>query len=184
MRSIIFIISLIIFFSFGITSCHIKKEATKSHTNDIEKKEWIELDFEILTDEISLNEIKKIEDFKERLIAYLNLEILATLKQISKTDKNIKFDHLIINENFEIINIKRESKSDLIRSYDYTPIFDPETYEDEIRDLKPNQYSIDSINLVNDFKFYSSAPDTFLIRIKKQYFEKEIYSNWDTLIIK
>jgi hypothetical protein len=178
-------LSIIIFLSFEITSCKIKKEAIKSNREANEKIEMVKLDFEILTDEISLNEIKEIDDFKKRLIAYSNFEILATLKQINKTIENIELGNFITHDNFEIVNVKKERKDDLIIFYDYTPIFDPETYEaNEIRDIMPNEYSIDTMNLVNDFRFYLSNPDTLLIRIKKQYFEKEIHSNWDTLIIK
>ena len=184
MRNQILILSIIIFLFFKVTSCQIKKEAIKSNRENLEKIEPVKLDFEILTDEISLDKIKEIDDFRKRLIAYMNFEIVATLKQINKTNENIELDNFIIHENFEIINIKGESKDTLIRFYDYTLVFDPETYEmDGIRDIKPNEFSIDSINLVNDFRFYLSDPDTLLIRIKKQYFEKEIYSNWDTLIL-
>ena len=178
-------ISLIIFFSFEITSCRIKKDSVKYYKEGNENKESVKLDFEILTDEISLDKIKKIGDFKEKLIAYSNFKILAILKQVNKTSKSIELYNFITYENFEITNVKKENKNELISFYDYTPIFDPETYEIYgTRDIMPNEYSIDTINLVNNFQFHLSNPDTFLIRIKNQYFEKEIYSNWDTLIIK
>ena len=181
MRKLIFILSIVISLSFEITSCQIKKEVINSSRNDNKKTELVELNFEILTDKISFDEINKIDDFKQKLRTYLNLEILATLKQISITVEKIELDNFIIYENFEITNLKKEPKDDLIIYYDYTPVFDPETYEDMI---DPKKYSIDTINLVNDFRFYKSAPDTLLIRIKKQYFEKYFYSNWDTLMIK
>ena len=185
MKSLIFILSIIIFLSFEMTSCQIKKEALQSNRADNEKIEMVQLDFEILTDEISLEEIKKIEDYKKKLLAYYNFEILATLKQTNNTVENITLSNFIVHENFEIVNLKKEPKDDLIRFYDYSIVFDPETYEtDVVRNIMPNEFSIDTINLVNDFKFYLSNPDTLLIRIKKQYFKKEMYSTWDTLIIK
>ena len=168
-----------------ISSCQINESITKSNKDSIENIGEIKLDFEILTDEISLDEINKIDKFKKKLIAYSNFEIVATLKQINKTSENIEIDNFIVYENFEIIDVQKQSKDDLINVYHYTPIFNPETYEiNGIKMLKPDEFSIDSLNLVNDFRFYVSNPDTLLIRIKKQYFEKEIYSNWDTLIIK
>jgi len=177
--------SLIIFLSFEITSCRIKKDSVKYYKEGNENKESVKLDFEILTDEISLDEIKKISDFKEKLTAYSNFEILARLKYINKTIESIELYNFITYENFEITNVKKENKNELIRFYDYTPIIDPETYElYGIRNIKPNEYFIDTINLMNNFEFLLSNPDTFLIRIKNQQFEKEIYSTWDTLILK
>jgi len=177
-------LSITILFSFVLTSCLIKRNAKKLSTDNIEK---ISLDFEIVSDEISFEAINEIDSFKNKLIAYSNFEIIATLKQINKTSRSVKLDDFIVYENFEITNTKREKKDDLITEYHYSIIMDPETYEtigvEDIM-LKPNEYSIDSINLVKDFRFYLSDPDTLLIRIKKVYFEKEIYSNCDTLIIK
>lgn len=185
MQSPIFKLSIILFLLFEITSCQIKKEVLKSNQEDNEKVDTVKLDFEILSDEISLGEIKKIDDFRKKLKAYYDFEIIATLKQINKTTENIELDNFITYENFEITNLNQEKKDDLIRFYDYNPIFDPETYEiNGIIDTEPNEFSIDTLNLVNDFRFFLSNPDTLLIRIKKQYFEKEIYSNWDTLILK
>lgn len=188
MRSPIFKLSIIIFLLIAITSCQIKKEVIKSNQEGNKKVETVKIEFEILTDEINLGEIKKINDFRKKLKAYSDFEILARLKQTNKTTENIELDNFIIYENFEITNIEKESKDDLIRFYDYTPILDPETYEpfeiNGIREIKPNEYTIDTINLVNDFRFYLSNSDTLLIRVKKQYFEKEIFSNWDTLILK
>lgn len=157
----------------------------KSNQEDNKKVETVKLDFEILSDEIFLGEIKKIDDFRKKLKAYYDFEIIATLKQINKTTENIELDNFTTYDNFEITNLNQEKRDDLIRFYDYTPIFDPETYEiNGIRDTEPNEYFIDTLNLVNDFRFFLSNPDTLLIRIKKQYFEKEMYSNWDTLILK
>ena len=185
MKNHIFLLSTILFLSFEMTSCQIKKETIKSNQANDEKIEQVQLDFEILTEEISLEEIKKIDDFRKKLTAYNNFEILATLKQTNKTTEKITLDNFIVYENYEITNIKKERKDDLIHFYDYSIVFDPETYLTEvIEKIMPNEYSIDTLNLVNDFKFYSSNPDTLLIRMKKQYFEKTIYSNWDTLIIK
>ena len=185
MRSPIFKLAIILFLLFEIASCQIKKEVLKSNPEDNEKIETVKLDFEILTDEISLGDIKKIDDFRKKLKAYYDFEIISTLKQINKTAENIELDNFITYENFEITNLNKERKDDLIRFYDYTLIIDPETYEiSGIRNTESNEYVIDTINLVNDFRFYLSNSDTLLIRIKKQYFGKEIFSNWDTLILR
>ncbi len=187
MRSLIFILSIMIFFSVEIISCKIKKEVLNSNEEDYEKIESVKLDFEILTDEISLEEINRIDDFRAKVISYSNFEILATLKQINKTEDSIEVDNFIIYENFDIVNIDKINRADLISFYDYSIVLDPETFEIygiTDKKLKPNGHLIDSINLVKDFRFYLSKPDTFLIRIKKQYFGKEICSNWDTLVVR
>lgn len=186
MQSPIFKLSIVIFLFLEIISCQIKKEVLKPHQEDDRKEKTVKLDFEILINEISLDEIKKIEDFRKKINVYLDLEIIATLKQINKTTENIEFDRFVTYENFEITNTQKENKNILIGFYDYTPVFTPETSEEmyQIKYTKPDEYSIDSINLVDNFNFYLSNSDTLLIRVKKQYLEKEIFSNWDTLIIK
>ncbi len=172
------------FFFIEITSCQIKKESTKHPLNIDVKKDLVKLDFEILTDKFSLDQFRKIDDGKERLIAYSTSKILAVLKQTNRSNEKLEVGDFIIYENFEITNLKKESKEELITFYDYSIVFDPETYEsDEDVELKPGEYFIDTLNLVDNFKFYHSNFDTFLIRIKKSYFEKELYSNWDTLIL-
>jgi len=184
MRSLIFLLLVIICFSFRASSCQLKKELIESNREDREK---IKLDFTILTEEIDLAEIKAIEDDRKKEIAYSDLEIIAILKQINNSVEYIEIDNLIIPENLEILNIQKKRKEDLIIFYDYTPVLDPETFEiygSQNTILKSKEYFIDTINLVANFSFYLSNSDTFLIRIKKQYSKKEIYSNWDTLVIK
>ncbi len=182
MKRLIFLLSTILFFLLEITSCQIKKEGLNTNTNKIEK---VALVFEILKDEISFDSIKKIADSKTKMLAYWDFEILATLKRLNKTTEKIELTHFIVFENFEITNLKKEPKEELIRHYDYSIVFDPENYEsDMIRKIMPTEYEIDTLNLSNDFRFYLSKPDTLLIRVKEFQLGKEVYSNWDTLVVR
>jgi len=158
--------------------------------------EIIKIEFEILTDEIAIDEINKFNTYREKRIAYLDLDILATFKRINNTEYIVEVDDFIVHENFDIINIKDENRDSLVRQYDYSISFDPETYEIWGNEaLKPNEYALDSTYLEENFNFYLSGPDTFLIRMKDSFINPEtstptkinwdtIYSNWDTLIIR
>jgi len=166
----------------GLTACVLKKGSVDSSANEIKKKKSLRIEFEIILDEIVKKESLNEEDLRK----YWKSVIPATLKQINKTDKVVELYNptFIVYENFEIKNIIGEKKNDLIRQYDYTPVFDPETYESETVLLESNEYFLDTLNLVSNFNFYLGAKDTFLIRVKNYHLNEEIYSNWDTLIIK
>lgn len=170
----------IIFFSIGLLSCQSFNNASKKK----EKVETIELEFEIITDKISMEEIKKITNFREKINAYKNLEILASLKQTNKTSEKIKLYTFSTHENFEIIDTQLKSKDTLINHYHYQILIDPDSFEPfGYIEVEPEGFIADTFNIVNEFNFFQSDPDTFLIRIKETYLEKELYSNWDTLIL-
>jgi len=163
--------------SFLLASCVLKKTSIPS--NQYNSEESIRLDFDII--------LKEVENMKGmKIMDYRNHELLATLKQTNQSSATIKVETpaFIVYENYEIINVRGANRDSLIGHYDYSIVFDPETYNDFIVSLPPNHFSIDTVNLVNDFNFYLSGPDTLLIRIKKHHLEDYIYSNWDTLIIR
>lgn len=178
---------MIILTSVLLSSCFFKKQVSSANQKT---KEKVKLEFEIQTNQIAIEKYHK-----NRLLDYLDSEILATLKQTNLSDEQIKVNDLFTYENFEITNLKKQSRDSLIAQYEYSVVFDPDSYTDESYYLKPNDFAIDHLNLAHDFRFYKSDPDTLLIRMKIKYFEKdsktnlyinssqEIYSNWDTLVI-
>ena len=174
-KQIPLIFTVATFLTLLLSACFPNKAAINPNQNS----EKVKLEFEILTDEILIDALDK-----DRVINYIKSEILATLKQTNQSNELVTLDNFIIYENFEITDLNKQSKEDLIAHYDYSIVFDPETYEDDNPEIKPNDATIDTLNLVSNFRFYKSDADTLLIRIKKTYFEKEIYSNWDTLIVK
>ncbi len=160
-----------------MNSCQVKKMFSNIPIN----KEALAIEFNVL--EKKHNKVRGLES-----LSYYDYDMSATIKQINTSDTIIEITKpiFIVWENFEIKNMKGESVDSLIKDYDFTLIFNPETYElyNKPTKLKPKEFSIDTINLVHDFNFsILNEPDTFLIRIKNYFLEENIYSNWDTLII-
>ncbi|MFK7771471.1 MAG: hypothetical protein AB8F94_04995 [Saprospiraceae bacterium] len=161
-----------------ILSCNLRNSPINKTANEkfiIQEK--LKFEFNILPE--------KVSDLNQKGIrAYYNSQLLATFKQINISDSilELSFPKFLIHENFEVENIKGENRNDLKREYDYSIILDP-FYEYNTEILKPGQFLIDTINLITDFNFYQSGPEILQIRINKNYFDEDITSNWDTLII-
>lgn len=161
-----------------LTACGVKKGNTLTTLNDkMQDNQSVKLDFNILPKAVSFEGMKVME--------YIKSELLATVKHSNITNESIElYDYsFIIFENYEIKNVNGEHKEDsLLRHYDYSITFDPDTY-DSPSIMLANEFIMDTVNLIRDFRFDLAAQDTFLIRVKKRYDEDFIYSNWDTLII-
>jgi len=175
MRYIFLLITLML---IQLTSCGIRKENTTTLNNRIEDNQSVKLDFNILPKEVSFRGMKVME--------YIESELLATIKHANLTNDSLRlyYHNSITFENYEIKNVNGEHKEDsLLQHYDYSIIFDPDTYEPPSITLEPNEFITDTLNLIRDFRFDLAKLDTFLIRVRKHHDEGFIYSNWDTLII-
>lgn len=186
---IYFITGISILSALSTLPVKVRKQYLISKIEEKETFEKIKIDFEIFPDHISLNELKLdgLDTFMiKRIKDLVSVEMHAVIKQTNNTDTTIAVDDLLTWEKFEIINIRKEVKNDLIIRNDPSLRLDYEDYSIKgYRDTKltPNQTSIDTTWIGHNFRFYKSEPDTLLIRIKKNYFEEATYSNWDTLII-
>jgi len=176
-----FIFSIVILLQ--LASCNFKQLSPDTSLKNIPIKEnRVSIEFDIL---------QNIDD-KVRMLEWETIwsdyKMLATVKQINTSDTIVEIlkPAFIINENFEIKNLKGERVDSLISENHYQFLIDPGTYEmfNKPTNLKPKEFSIDTINFASDFKFNTLIqPDTFLIRVKNFTLEKNSYSNWDTLII-
>lgn len=166
-----------------MTACTISKnQVDKTQTNLQENNEGMSLQFDILP--------KEIGPFKDMdYLKYLEIKIPATLKQVNYSNATVEIDSdrmFVWDENYQISNLKGEPQDSLINDYHYQVLFDPDSYTSPTTvKLKPNDFLIDTVNLTQEFNFYLSSSDTFLIRMKDIVNSGNwIYSNWDTLIVR
>lgn len=148
----------------------------------------IKLEFDIQQEEVRLSSIRtKFESGKDALAYFSRHEIFATLKSTNISDKTVEviLPHFIVYENFEIKNIQGDDMIDLVDIYDYSVIVDPETYDSiyEKNELKSLESFIDTVSVTQNIKLHLCEPNTYLIRIKTDWSQNIVYSNWDTIVV-